>query len=492
MSENQGIRVLPLIRIPRPQLLIPGQACKTKTPTTKKLPPIIYSSPSPMRKAFQSLPPDRRNVNPPSSQLDLKHTVHEPLTPMTEKDNIYRILRNSLSRLSFKYLNVQSIADIPKNYPDEVRQIDSLYQLYCCRASPEEKTMIAKYVMSNLIRNTVPYTQQNPFSESSPIYTISNSQQLEKLHFLFQKILNDDLKIITRKFLYSLVGMLHSNVDFERKEIEKEIVFIMSNNHNTIPFLLQKLLSELIKFIDIPNQYPPYAIASILRIFVVYFNTIFNGPISSKVIFTFQNVFYPLHLSENFVSYEKPLRDISVFFMKKNPEIAQWCINYLCQHWPVSSPRKELAFLQQLENSLQYTDPDTIDKLAPKVSKILARCISSETINVSVSAILDLSSNMTLSYFDQSNKLPFLKVIVPALDSASKNWKPQVSEMADNLLSHLKEAEKSVNINDFTNLKNDKKNEEKRESTWTTIRTIARAKRTVNSQKTTFYSSLDD
>ena len=176
--------------------------------------------------------------------------------------------------------------------------------------------------------------------------------------------------------------------------------------------------------------------------------------------------------------------------MKKSSEVAQWCINYLIRHWPVSSPRKELSFLQQLENSLQYTDPDKIDKLAPQVSKILARCISSETINVSVTAILDLSSNLILSYFDQSNKLLVLRDIIPALDSASRNWKPQVSEMADDLLSHLKEAEKSINMSDLA--KNNQKNEEKRESIWTTIRTIARAKRTVNSQKTTFCSSLDD
>lgn len=488
MSDKQGIRVLPLIRIPpRPHLLIPGQMCKTKTPTAKKLPPIIYS---PMKKVNQSLPPDRPNINPATNCKDGKLTVHEPLTPMSDKDNIYRILRNSLCRLSFRYLNVQSIADMPKNFPEEVRQIDTLYQLYCCRASPEEKTTIAKYVMSNIIRPTIPYTIQNPFSESSPIFTVSNSQQLEKLHFLFQRILNDDIRIISRKFLDGLVSMLYTNVDFERKEIEKEIIFIMTNNHNTIPFLLHKLLSELIKFLDNSINYPPYAIASILRIFVVYFNTIFNGPITHKVIFTFQNIFYPLHSSENLVSFEKPLKDVSAFFMKKNPEIAQWCINYLCQHWPVSSPRKELSFLQQIESSLQYTDPDKVDKLAPQVSRVLARCISSETINVSVSAILDLTSNSTLSYFDQSNKALFLKAIIPALDSASKNWKPQVSEMAENLLSNLNEVEKSIDVNEF--IQSNKMKEERRESVWTTIRTISRAKRTVNPQKNTFVTSIED
>lgn len=485
MSDHQGIRVLPLIKIPpRPQLLVPCQGCKLKTPTAKKLPPLIYCPSSPVKKMTESVSPIHKLHS--WSPQNLKPMVHEPLTPMTEKDLVYRIIQNSLFHLSFKYLDVQTIADIPKNSPEADRQIDNLCQLYFNRDNQEEKGAIAKYVMSCLVRETPKYEKPNQFSEFSPIYAIPNSQQLEKLHFLFQKIIADNPRITSKRYILQLIHMLYSNVDFERKEIEKELILILNENFSARSFVLHELLSELINFLDDSIKVPPYAVSSILRIFIHYFNNIFNGALTQKTVFIFQNIFYRLYSSEFISMFEKPLKDLSVYFMQKDPEIAKWCIEYLYLHWPISTPQKEIAFFQQIENALQFTDPNSVDSIAIKISRIMSKCIASETINVSVSAMLDLTSNSILSYFNESNKLLFLKDLIPALEITSKNWKPEVRSMAENLLEHLK-AEVS-----FIELKAaSKKAEEKRNQNWTTIRTIARSKRIVNSQKTVSHPSLD-
>ena len=467
MHVKQGIRVLPLIRIPlRPQLLIQAP-CKTKTPTTKKLPPMAFSDPI-----------------SPNDAPQATNAVHEPLTPMARND-IRRLLRSTFPKFDFRYISVYSLSDFQKNDEDGSKKVDHIIQIFAT-AGNEDKATIAKCVMSNLIRETPKFERPNLFAESSPIYTVSNSEQLEKLHFLFQKIIESNPSIMSRRFINQLIRQLDSNVDFERNEIEKEIIIYLKNNHAARPFIIHGLMSRLIVFLENAVQNSPYSISSILRIFVFYFNNVLTGKLSNRAFLMFQTVFFPLLANENYLLYEKPLKDISSFFLKKKPEMALWAINYLCQHWPISSPRKELAFLQQLGFLLNFTDPDQVDSVAQSVSRAMAKCISSQTMNVSVSAMLDLQSNSILSYFDESRKGMFLNDLIPALEIASKNWKEQLREMSSKLLSHLSEIQTDLTVKKI-NQRNLKK-EKQREEVWTTIRTIARAQRKVNSQKTRFHS----
>ncbi|OHS97533.1 serine/threonine-protein phosphatase 2A 56 kDa regulatory subunit epsilon isoform [Tritrichomonas foetus] len=475
MQDSRGIKVLPLIRIPqRPALQVPiihPSPGKTKTPKAKKLPPIVF--PKTLSQPIRYL--HQPESVPNRTFYEAKPSSNEVLAPINSgKDSekgvdVNSLLRSCFHHLSFKYVNVYSLSDLPKNHYDRNnnndRHLALLVQHYSTKSSIEERQLITKYVMQYIIHDPPKYETPNLYSEISPIFAISNSQELEKIHDLFQKSIKEGIAPIGRKFLYQIIQLLDTNVDFERQEVEKELFLILQEYHVARPYMLRFFLGKLEDFHENLNSYPPFCIAPILRIFVFYFANIIKTP-SRKAFLTFKTVFFPLYSNPNLSLYEKPLREVTNFFLQKDPSISSWCLQYLCKHWPLSSPRKEMAFLQQLENVISFMETSELARFASLVSQKFTSCIASDATNVSLSAMLLLTGNQLLSFFDESQKPIFLDDIIPALEKTSKHWKKQLSEMAADLLAHLKEVEPAI--------KSRKNKDQNRTEIWKQIKEMAK------------------
>jgi hypothetical protein len=274
---------------------------------------------------------------------------------------------------------------------------------------------------------------RNPYAESFPIYEITNYSYLEVMHAIFQALLLEPIYVATfidRKFVTFLIDELDTPVAQEQALVESEVRRILEAFEDLESFIVNSLLSRTNEYRD--GSRSPYCISPILRILLAHFDRTKNPKADEE----YRRSFVPLYFTNFLTDFEKPLRTVTAHFSRKNPQNAEFAIMALLSHWPRTSPRKEISFLQQFSLLLQNCPKESLPKICPGVLKVLAVSLSSLNSTVVLNACFLLMDGQFLCLFESVRDC-FALILIPALRKAGGHWKEDQRKMALELLETL-------------------------------------------------------
>mmetsp|Transcript_10631 Transcript_10631/g.26019 ORF Transcript_10631/g.26019 Transcript_10631/m.26019 type:complete len:401 (+) Transcript_10631:202-1404(+) len=139
----------------------------------------------------------------------------------------------------------------------------------------------------------------------------------------------------------------------------------------------------------------------------------------------------------------QPLSYCICQFVEKDPQLAVPVVTKMLKYWPNRESKKELLFLQELEDVWELTRPKEFEILLKPICKQIARGLSSPHFQIAQRTLLfwqnEYIANMLASYKEQ-----VLPIILPALRDAQSHWNTQVSVLAENVLSIFADLEASL------------------------------------------------
>lgn len=340
--------------------------------------------------------------------LDGSIPVHPPIPAVTKKletlANIFRIVDDPVSRRS-----------LPQS------SIEELFEM----------------IKLHIFHDIPAFKPPNEFSEIVATYVVKNWEHIEIVHMILQTLMKDQstfCHLIDKEFTFKLVRQLDTPVFEEQQEIEKDLKIILESYVGYRTHILHCMLTKLIAYLD-GVKYLSWSVGPILRLFLSYFNSL-SGPVKQSNFLLFRTVFYPLFSTELAYHFEAPLHDLALFFQARDPATALWCLQYLKNHWPRTSTRKQILFLHQITIFLPTLPATMFDKVGPLVLQVLTPYITSEHWQVSLNATLFCADD---SFIDVYKPIPdaIEKYLIPAAKVLLGHWREDERELAGMFLEKL-------------------------------------------------------
>ncbi|KAA8495650.1 Serine/threonine protein phosphatase 2A 57 kDa regulatory subunit B' theta isoform [Porphyridium purpureum] len=258
------------------------------------------------------------------------------------------------------------------------------------------------------------------------------------LRVLGNRNLNSKLlrKYLTRDFLNSFVQCFNTEDPREREYVKAVMHRLCSKVIKLRPFIRQSILNLLQDFIYERKRH--LGIGEILEILGSIING-FSVPLKPEHRNIMTQILMPLHGSEQLPTYHMHLCFSVLHFIEKDPSLAVDAIQDLLKLWPKTASRKEVLFVNELEELLEIVNPDDFAPLAHGVFKQLARCIRSSHFQVSERALFfwnnEIVVNLMVQYREQA-----VPILYEALHiNSMEHWNHNVQSLSANVLRLLSE-----------------------------------------------------
>ncbi|XP_034050997.1 serine/threonine-protein phosphatase 2A 56 kDa regulatory subunit gamma isoform-like, partial [Thalassophryne amazonica] len=143
-------------------------------------------------------------------------------------------------------------------------------------------------------------------------------------------------------------------------------------------------------------------------------------PLTEEDLVFFWRVLVPLHKPNTLHLYHEQLVRCIVQFLVKEATLTGPLVLYLLKHWPKTCTCKELLFIKELEEILQYIYTSECKLVQEPLFKQLARCISGSN-HVVAKAALQFCIKKHITHFISDNAEEILPIVLPALYQCSNS-----------------------------------------------------------------------
>merc|ERR550532_551531 len=128
-------------------------------------------------------------------------------------------------------------------------------------------------------------------------------------------------------------------------------------------------------------------------------------------------------------------------YVEKDPRLAFDIITSMLRYWPVSITSKQVLFLNELEETLELTQPSEFHRMQDVLCRRLALCITCPHFQVAERSLFYWNNDFVVKLINQ-NRHKMFPVIVAALYRNSKqHWNSAVHGLTFNVLKILMEAD---------------------------------------------------
>ncbi|EAX93971.1 hypothetical protein TVAG_429010 [Trichomonas vaginalis G3] len=302
--------------------------------------------------------------------------------------------------------------------------------------SPDVFRMLFEMVLKHIIHPLPKVSKEAEFSEYTITYYIKHWEHIVIVHQILRAMMFDHSHfspLLSKQFSKKLVDCLETPLRSEQQQFEETIKIIIENYVGQRQHLLKHMISKLINYIENIIDYT--SIGSILRLLVSYFLSL-ETPFSTNNHKIFRNLLFPLISTYDSSNFEKPIQDLELIFASQDPENAFWCLQYLFNHRPKTSVKKEILFYNLLTSLLPFL-PDTLFlNTAPIVVKLLSRCISSSNVSVCLFAIMFCDNQDLINTFKPVPEL-VVKYLLPATKETLTSRDDDIKDYGTSLLNKL-------------------------------------------------------
>ena len=199
--------------------------------------------------------------------------------------------------------------------------------------------------------------------------------------------------------------------------------------------LRKKIASFLDAFIDSP--YPIVGVNEMMMVNVPILSG-FKLPLHQEHIDFFKKCLMPLHRSPIAISFHAPLLAAVTTLCSKQPSLVSFAINYLAEHWPQTTPTKEVLFLTEIENLLPFISSNNALEMTTVIIKLVARCVNSIDFAVAERALMMWQNEIFAQLIVSFSKVTY-PILLPALFlTANGHWCTSVCNLAVYVLRALK------------------------------------------------------
>mmetsp|Transcript_80486 Transcript_80486/g.260170 ORF Transcript_80486/g.260170 Transcript_80486/m.260170 type:complete len:472 (-) Transcript_80486:160-1575(-) len=175
----------------------------------------------------------------------------------------------------------------------------------------------------------------------------------------------------------------------------------------------------------------------------------------------------PLHKVKSLASFYQQLSYCMAQYVEKDPRLAYEIITAMLRYWPLSITSKQVLFLNELEETLELTQPSEFHKMQEVLFRRLALCITCPHFQVAERTLFFWNNDYIVKLINQ-NRQDLFPIIIGALYKNSKqHWNSAVHGLTFNVLKLLMEADPQLFDDCSAKHKVEEENDEHREATRT-------------------------
>jgi hypothetical protein len=154
-----------------------------------------------------------------------------------------------------------------------------------------------------------------------------------------------------------------------------------------------------------------------------------SPPLSAQMVFAFERVLLPLHLSCRRHRYFQPLTRCSLLFVRKDVRLGAALLQFLMNHWPLTLDHKAQLFIDEITQLLE----DAFASVEAQICDLLiyiCMALESPCMSLARRAMAFLMENNFQNLY-RNNPVQMLKQIFPALyHVAEGHWQRSVQKEA--------------------------------------------------------------
>jgi serine/threonine-protein phosphatase 2A regulatory subunit B' len=149
----------------------------------------------------------------------------------------------------------------------------------------------------------------------------------------------------------------------------------------------------------------------------------------------------PLHKVKSLASFYQQLSYCMAQYVEKDPRLAYDIITSMLRYWPVSITAKQVLFLNELEETLELTQPSEFHRMQDVLFRRLAICITCPHFQVAERTLFFWNNDYIVKLINQ-NRMELFPMVIGALYRNSKqHWNSAVHGLTFNVLKLLMEAD---------------------------------------------------
>merc|ERR1719281_1401202 len=149
----------------------------------------------------------------------------------------------------------------------------------------------------------------------------------------------------------------------------------------------------------------------------------------------------PLHKVKSLASFNQQLSYCMAQYVEKDPRLAYEIITAMLGFWPLSITAKQVLFLNELEETLELTQPSEFHRIQDVLFRRLALCITCPHFQVAERTLFFWNNDYIVKLINQ-NRHALFPIIIGALYKNSKqHWNSAVQGLTFNVLKLLMEAD---------------------------------------------------
>merc|ERR1712038_565208 len=168
----------------------------------------------------------------------------------------------------------------------------------------------------------------------------------------------------------------------------------------------------------------------------------------------------PLHKVKSLASFHQQLSYCMTQYVEKDPRLSYDIITSMLRYWPVSITAKQVLFLNELEETLELTQPSEFHRMQGVLFRRLAHCITCPHFQVAERTLFFWNNDYIVKLINQ-NRRELFPIILGALYKNSKqHWNSAVHGLTFNVLKLLMEADPQLFDECSTKHRQDEEGEE--------------------------------
>jgi serine/threonine-protein phosphatase 2A regulatory subunit B' len=149
----------------------------------------------------------------------------------------------------------------------------------------------------------------------------------------------------------------------------------------------------------------------------------------------------PLHKVRSLASFHQQLSYCMAQYVEKDPRLAYDIVQSMLKFWPVSITAKQVLFLNELEETLELTQPSEFMQLQDPLFKRIAQCITCPHFQVAERTLFLWNNDYIVKLINQNRQQIFPILIGALYNNSKQHWNSAVHGLTFNVLKLLMEAD---------------------------------------------------
>merc|ERR1712013_862026 len=128
-------------------------------------------------------------------------------------------------------------------------------------------------------------------------------------------------------------------------------------------------------------------------------------------------------------------------YVEKDPRLAYNIVLSMLKFWPVSITSKQVLFLNELEETLELTQPPEFHRMQDRLFRRIAICITCPHFQVAERTLFLWNNDYIVKLINQNRQALFPIVIGALYTNSKQHWNSAVHGLTFNVLKLLMEAD---------------------------------------------------